>query len=399
MKVMKFSGADNHEAMMKVRNELGPDAVILHQRKVKPKGLFGVFKKPVIEVVAALETVPKPVANPTPKPVVKPTSKVTMMERPSEVLTENQSKKPLTMPSPEPTGKELTKDIYEIKHMLSTMMKRVNQESMPAIIKDLQIPALEGLYQRLKDQEVHEEILEKLFQQLGDYGKSLGANDQKETLLMNKFQQLIDAYMVPADPQTSSKVIFFVGPTGVGKTTTIAKLAAQFSLNEGKQVGLISADTYRIAAVEQLKTYSDILDIPIEVIYDGKEIHQALERLADRDVILVDTAGRSHRNQSQMVELKGLLNQIPNKEIYLVMSCTSSSKDIHEVTQAYTFLEDYQFIFTKLDEAATYGTLLNAMVKTKKPISYITTGQSVPEDIEWIDSKKMVSLLTGEAIG
>ena len=374
MKVKKFSAADNHEAMIKVRAELGINAVILHQRRVKPKGLFGFLKKPIIEVVAAVEDTVieaksvdslKPSLNRTPEELLK--SKVSKVSKETEMDT------------------NLSREINEIKNMLATVAKKVNQEGMPDILKNSNNPQLKLLYDTLKTQEIEEEVIEFILKEL--------VNCQDSESLQFKFRDFINKFVLERRNQINSKVIFFVGPTGVGKTTTIAKLAANYSLNEGKSVGLISADTYRIAAVEQLKTYCDILSLPIEVIYEAKEIHNAIDKLKGKDLILVDTAGRSHKNENQIKELQYLLNEVEDKDIYLVVSCTSKNTDLKEIIKTYEFLSDYKIILTKLDEATTYGTILNTVVHTRRPLSYITTGQSVPDDIEIISVDKIVSLL------
>ncbi len=381
MKVKKFNGADNHEAMMKVRQELGPEAVILHQRKIKPKGLFGYFKKPMIEIVAAVEGPVESMPKNEPR-------------LPEDALKARLPKKNLGNTS----GGEISKEIFEIKSMLSSVVKRVNQEELAESIKGLGNPELENIFYLLKEQELEPEIIDKIMKELAVYVTN--AEDKSlidKNVLHGRMMKLIDQYFIEPSEVKNTKVIFFVGPTGVGKTTTIAKLAAQFAISEGKQIGFISADTYRIAAVEQLKIYSDILDIPVEVIYQPEEIHGALERLQHKDVIMVDTAGRSHRNHEQMQELKQLLNQVDEKEVYLVVSCTSKNNDIKEIINAYQFLEDYKFIFTKLDEATTYGSILNTTMQTHRPVSFITTGQSVPDDIEETNIEKVISLLMKEA--
>ncbi len=191
-------------------------------------------------------------------------------------------------------------------------------------------------------------------------------------------------------------MIFFIGPTGVGKTTTIAKIAANYSLEKGLNVGLISSDTYRIAAVEQLKVYSDILSVPIEVIYSPKEIHHALDKLYDRDVVLVDTAGRSHKNKEHIEELNLLLNEVREKTVYLVISSTTKFSDLKDILSTYSFIDNYKIIFTKIDEVSTYGPILNIAMKYPEHISYITTGQSVPDDIEVVTSNTILDMLLKE---
>ncbi len=376
MKVKKFSGADNHEAMMKVRAELGINAVILHQRRVKPRGVFGFLKKPIIEVVAAVEeSVPQAAAA---AQILKPSPP----KSPEDQLKSRVSTRSNAIKSVDDT---LSKEINEIKTMLSAVAKSVNHEGLPDILKNNDNQELRLIYDALKAQEIEEEIMEYILKDLADSPDSQSVHF--------KFRDFINKYVMEKTRKSGSKVIFFVGPTGVGKTTTIAKLAANYALNEGKTVGLISADTYRIAAVEQLRTYCDILSLPIEVIYEAKEIHGAIEKFKGKDLILVDTAGRSHKNELQIKELQYLLNEVEDKEIYLVVSCTSKNSDLREIVKTYDFIRDYKLILTKLDEATTYGTIINTAIHTQRPLSYITTGQSVPDDIEIISADKIVSLL------
>ncbi|UZQ86290.1 hypothetical protein ODU73_000710 [Thermoclostridium stercorarium] len=173
-----------------------------------------------------------------------------------------------------------------------------------------------------------------------------------------------------------------MGPTGVGKTTTLAKLAAEYTLNQRKKIAFISADTYRIAAVEQLKTYAEILNVPVSVIYTPSEIREAIAEFQDKDLILVDTAGRSHNNVAQFAELKALVNNAEADEIYLLLSCGVSRSACREILKHYSFLKDFKLLFTKYDEVNVPGIILNARYATGKPLSYITVGQSVPDDIE-----------------
>jgi len=187
----------------------------------------------------------------------------------------------------------------------------------------------------------------------------------------------------------------FVGPTGVGKTTTLAKIAANYLLNHKKSVGMITADTYRIAAVEQLKTYGEILGIPVSVVYSPNDIRDAVSQHSDKDVILIDTAGRSHRNKTQFEELKALIAASGADEVYLVLSVTTSIRNCREILTSYDFLKDYKLIFTKTDEAPVQGVILNVKYITGKTLSYITTGQNVPDDIEVANIEKITKNLIG----
>jgi len=189
------------------------------------------------------------------------------------------------------------------------------------------------------------------------------------------------------------QVLALVGPTGVGKTTTIAKLAANFALNNQKSIALITSDTYRIAAVEQLKTVGDIIGIPVEVVFTPQNMKNSIINHSDKDLIFIDTAGRSHKHALQMGELKGFLDAAEPDEIFLVLSATTKYKDMLEIVVKYEKLNFNRIIFTKLDETSTYGPILNVIQKTKKYLSYVTTGQSVPDDIEIADQDKIAQLI------
>lgn len=190
------------------------------------------------------------------------------------------------------------------------------------------------------------------------------------------------------------KKVALVGPTGVGKTTTLAKLAARFALEEGVSVALITADTYRIAAVDQLKTYADILNVPIEVVYTPQELALALAKHADKSLVLIDTAGRSQRNAEQMAELEDLLAVDDAIESYLVLSCTTRCLDAADIAARFSRCADERVIFTKLDESASLGLLLNLLHQFPRlKLSYLTTGQNVPDDIELVDAQKLAQQL------
>lgn len=197
----------------------------------------------------------------------------------------------------------------------------------------------------------------------------------------------------------SPKFIFFIGPTGVGKTTTIAKIASKYKVEEKAKIAFLTADTYRIAAVDQLRTYANILGIPLKVIYTADELNQATEEFSDYDMVFVDTAGRSHRNKEQRDDLEQLINVIPEdrREIYLVLSATTKYLDLIKITEAYSEITNYNLIFTKLDETGSIGNILNIRLLTNAPLSYATYGQNVPDDISKVDAQSIAKqLLRGQ---
>jgi flagellar biosynthesis protein FlhF len=192
------------------------------------------------------------------------------------------------------------------------------------------------------------------------------------------------------------RVVALVGPTGVGKTTTIAKLAANFRLRDGIKMGLVTVDTYRIAAVEQLRTYAEIIDLPMKVVTSPQEMRRALDELSDLDLILIDTAGRSPRDELKIQELKSLLNEASVDEVHLVMSLTASVRSIRMTCEQFGSINPTSLILTKLDEAAGAGCLLSVSRDVKLPFSYLTTGQDVPEDIEPANANRIARLVLGE---
>lgn len=189
------------------------------------------------------------------------------------------------------------------------------------------------------------------------------------------------------------RTVALVGPTGVGKTTTIAKLAAHFCLKERGKVGLITVDTYRIAAVEQLRTYANILDIPLEVVVNPRELREAVNRFSDRDVILIDTAGRSQRDTVKNAELRRFFDLTRPDEVHLVLSASCGQAVLIDTIQRFTNLGIDRVIFTKLDEAIGFGVILACLEKAQVELSYVTTGQDVPDDIRVGDGRALAELI------
>ncbi len=235
--------------------------------------------------------------------------------------------------------------------------------------------------------------------------KGLQTSHSLDSLLSSVYQKMVlklgtPTRIVPGEKRP--KVVFFIGPTGVGKTTTIAKIASKFKVEEGKKVGLITADTFRMAAANQLQTYANILGVPLNVIYSADELLDTVKRqnreYQDLDVILVDTIGFSHKNQDQKNDTKKLitaLGDIYDSEVYLVLSATTKQKDLMDIADAYMEFTKFNLIFTKLDETKCLGNLFNMKQYTGSSLSYITTGQNVPDDIEIVNAQKLVKQLLG----
>lgn len=381
MKVKRYIVQDMNEAMIKIKSELGIDAVILNTRKIKTGGFFKFFKKPLLEVVAAIdEPLTSTIIENPKKEVIAEKFKPEIVEKP--IIQETIAKEPIP-----------NNELQELKEMVTSLIKKVENIEHATPVLD-QTPE-DKYIEFLNALDIQESISKKILEIVQ---RQININDKNHETILNAMKVIAREYLgdiktIDTDMLHKPNVYMFLGPTGVGKTTTLAKIAARLALVENKKIGLITADTYRIAAVEQLKTYSEILGIPLEVIYEASELQDAIERFKDKDYILIDTAGRSHKSKELKSDYDELVRYLKDVKIYLVMSMTTSFKDLKSIIDSYGFLKEYRLLFTKLDEATSYGNILNMKVLTGKPLSYFTIGQSVPDDIEVADKERIIQYI------
>jgi flagellar biosynthesis protein FlhF len=217
---------------------------------------------------------------------------------------------------------------------------------------------------------------------------------QPDTSAAEVMEQVITDWLgVPAPIQPKKfkqKIVLFLGPTGVGKTTSIVKLAADFAITQKKKVGIINTDTYRIAAQEQLKTYADILNIPLSVVYEMKDLGDELSYMADREIVFIDTAGKRPGDEKHTGDVKSIIDTCEPEDILLCIPASVNFSALKEIIDSYAYIEDYRLLVTKLDETKYRGMVLNMRWYTKKELSYFTTGQDVPDDIEKTDVVSLV---------
>ena len=279
--------------------------------------------------------------------------------------------------------RDLQNQLEEMKAMLMEMSR--NKGAGDAV------PTLQSAMQ---SQEVTEKIIQDMIAKLNGTEILAPSNSVKAANALEKYiRKAIRVANGITLYSNKPKVVALIGPTGVGKTTTLAKIAAKFVLEQGARVALITADTYRISAVEQLKTYSDILGLPLEIVYNPEALRKAIEKHKDKQLILIDTAGRSQYNEYQMKELSGLLSIDADIEKHLVMSATTKTSDGVELLENFSICQPDRVIFTKVDETGTHGIILNILHRRKVALSYITNGQSVPDDIEPASVERLAELL------
>ena len=394
------------EALKLVRRDLGSQAIILSTKTPgRTKGKNGAGRQQGVEVIAAIDY---------------DFDSSTFKTKPFSQLVRDGSL-PLRDLSPEGDSLEkIRNELGELKRLikqyyssskdnkgdydcgelkeLKWMTQFLLRQAKP--LNHCHLPEhLMGLYCQMLKQDICEETALKL---IGELKEELSPdvledkNRVRKSLVSKIERDLPLAGPIDLTPGRP-RIVAFVGPTGVGKTTTIAKLAVQYALDKKKKVAMVTIDTYRIAAVEQLKIYAKIIDLPFKPVSSPENLNQVLAEFADRDLVLIDTAGRSQRDQSQIREIGNFFKQSFPVEISLVMSITHKEDTLSAINQQFGFLPIDNVIFTKLDESYTYGSIINQLSKMKKPLSYLTTGQKVPEDIEIATKERIISLILGES--
>ena len=407
MIVKKYTGETETEAVMKAKEDLGSGAVVLNVKTMKQRGLARLFKKDFVEITAALEEKKFATTVNSKKPTFSSAAKIaTSVNTASKIDIKADDEVPIAKVSETPKSTVVIEEkLDDIHKMIRTKMDKeekavVEEDKSAKQPNSANFKFLKLIYKKMINNEVDEKYANAI---INDIESSLKKESNLDSILASVYQKIILKLGEPAviDSNDRKKVIFFIGPTGVGKTTTIAKLASDFKLNRNKNISMITADTYRIAAVEQLNTYAGILDVGINVIYTPSEIVENVQELMHSDMIFVDTAGRSHKNAEQRDEIIEMINLVKDAdldvdvEVYLVLSVTTKYKDLLSIVDAYKDVEGIRLLFTKIDETCSLGNILNIRWYTDAPLSYSTNGQNVPDDIEKLDVQKLAKYLLG----
>ncbi|MGB2992487.1 MAG: flagellar biosynthesis protein FlhF [Paenisporosarcina sp.] len=379
MRLKTYTVNNMTQVIPMIKRDLGEDALILNTKKVKTGGFLGFFKQEKLEVIAAVETKPsEPIRSIEPIKTESQPSK--MKETSVDIESENSSVM---------KDENLNELMSELKSLKQFMFQVIDEDRLPEALKALNIKLnAQGI-----TEEVQSEILGKLMLMLEQHPNY--TEDKLHALARKEIIKLINAHK-KRPSRKKVDIICFIGPTGVGKTTTIAKIAADYLLSEEKKVGLITSDTYRIAAVEQLKTYAGILNIPIRVVESSADLTVAMDDLSECDIILMDTAGRNYQQKQYIDDLQQMLPEKKKIQINLVLSLTSKYEDMKKIIDNFQTIAMDQLILTKKDETSSSGAILNLIYHYSIPIRYIANGQNVPDDILTVTPEMIANFVLGE---
>ncbi|MGQ9720142.1 MAG: hypothetical protein ACUVXA_02335 [Candidatus Jordarchaeum sp.] len=336
MQIKRFEGKDIKEVLKQVREEFGPDAIILSTKRIKPPyEKLNIISSPLVEIIAAVD---------------RDQSNKVIFQTSSVLPSKNQKD----------SFNEKEEDFF-IKEILSL-----------------------GL---------HRDFINNLLEEIRFSNKEISSNHLPEFYRGFLKWKMMESIEILTPKFDRMKIWSFIGPTGVGKTTTLVKLAARLSLTLTSKITVITIDTYRIGAIEQLKTYTDILRIPLEIAHHPEELKKIIKKWDGQDLLMIDTPGRSPNKQEEIAELKSFLTVHPNIENHLVLSTTTKEKDLDRIIERFSVIPIISFIFTKIDETDHFIPMFNQIFHHKRPIAYMTNGQRVPEDIELATKSKVANLI------
>lgn len=406
MIIKKFQSATEKDAILLAKEELGNDAIVMNIKTIKPKGIYKLFSKPTVEVTA---TVDEDVSYDGEK-LLEKMQAMKNMEKNFGTKRIPENTKDIIFD--EELISERAPQTSAIEDKLNNLQNLLVQQLGNKSFEEKRAEGTEDrtddgnvknnaciklIYDKLIENEVDEKYAAQIINEIkGSINKETSVDNILASIYQKIILKLGQIKGIEVE-ENKTKFIYFIGPTGVGKTTTIAKIASYYKLNKKAKVAMITSDTYRIAAVDQLRTYANILEMPLKVVYSGDEITEARELYADFNLVLVDTAGHSHHNAEQRDDVEKLVNSIPEeyREVYLVISATTKYNDLKKITETYSKVLNYKLIFTKLDETSNIGNMLNIRMLTGAPLSYTTWGQNVPDDIGRIDAQKVAKQLLG----
>ncbi|MDF2612671.1 MAG: flhF [Clostridia bacterium] len=369
MKILKIKGKNEEVVLSEINKEYGDLAVILSTQQEKETGIFSWFKSPKTVITVAIKD--------EGDALLKPEEKESKESKESNMDTVAYNVLLSLKDQIDSMQKSIT-DLNKVKEQNNEWIGYNESSKIVSVLKD-----------KLLDAGIHQEILDIIL-------RGIDEDNDTEIVVRSLYANIEELLKKGLYSKKLPKIVFFVGPTGVGKTTTIAKLTADYVLNRGKKVVLFTSDTYRIAAIDQLKTYGDILGVDIEIIYDENELSDTIQKWEQADHIFIDTAGRSHKNEEQIGDIKRLLGCVKEKQVFLVLNASTSYKDVKSIVNTYEEIcKEFELIITKLDETDEIGNIINIAYYAKRPILYLTHGQNVPADISGFNADEYTSYLLG----
>ena len=360
MQIKKYIADDYNKALACIKQEMGEDALILTTRSIREQSDWRGGRGSKVEITAAMDSSANNIKN---EPEVKVSG--------------------TTFGLPEFDG--------EVEPSIKSLLYSLLSETERAKSLGLKSHQLE-LFSHLTTNGVDGKIIAKIISKSSDINERNDSSSIRTQLMETMKRLIVCQGGITSDDQLPKKVVL-VGPTGAGKTTTIAKIAADLVYRQQKKVALVSLDNFRVGGIEQLGIYGDIMKIPVEAAQDQVELEECVHRHSKKDVILIDTMGRSHKDRAYSVQLSGVFERLGEVETHLVLSVASNEKQFFESYKQFSSLEINRVLFTKLDEGLNFGAMLNFSLRSRLPLSYFTTGQRVPEDIEIADKEKVIRLI------
>jgi len=390
MEIKTFRAKTMQQALNLVRGELGTEATVLHTRELNTGFVGRLLRGRQYEIAASGDMT---------APVRQTQATATLMQ-PTVAAVAGQSLevdyraryradfRQQAEPVPDQGSEQGLDELYALAEQLRQRSTRTPSRQLPETMFQI--------YTDMIESDIEERVAQELVERLR---RGAVADTSDSAAVQSELLRILECELSVTGPIEATagqgKVIALVGPTGVGKTTTIAKLAANYRLRENKRVGLITVDTYRIAAVEQLRTYAEIIDLPMEIVSTPREMREAIARMGDLDIILMDTAGRSPRDEVKIQELKSMLSEAEPDEVHLVLSAVGGARSLASTAERFATVGTTALLVTKLDEATALGNLLSVTRNCGLPISYLTDGQNVPDDIQVAKASKLAQMILG----
>ncbi len=371
------------EALTKMKLDLGPNAILLDQKEVKPKGIFALFKDPQIEVHGAISDKPN-------------TSSYSRLFNVSKSQDSTQLRQKSNSDS---NSSLIQKELAEIKEQLANLTMGKIKTDKDKSQKEYENLTLNRFREIMKENDIGDDIIGKILEAIEkEIDVSLIDDDRviKEKI-KRKMMDLVDTTGAINIEGKQARVFVLVGPTGMGKTTSLVKIAANYKLKQQKEIEIISLDNYRIGASEQLKAYADIMQSPFKKVANKKELRDAVKK-SKANLILIDTAGRSPQDDMSISMLDDYIKELNLHyvDIFLVMSANIKNRDMLEISKKYSQINYKYLLFTKIDETLSTGALFDAAYRIKKPISFITFGQDVPKDIDIASPENIIKFALQE---